>query len=139
MSKEKLTLAQQRSILLLKCDALMQELQREFKQLNDLISESQLTTLCAACGWHSGTFWQVVDEIRRLKAVEAKTRISVSLLNQQLTTTEANARLIAAAPELLQILQELKQSAYYWSEYDVPIGIVERINTAISKATGEAP
>jgi hypothetical protein len=71
--------------------------------------------------------------------VEAKTRISVSLLNQQLTTTEANARLIAAAPELLQILQELKQSAYYWSEYDVPIGIVERINTAISKATGEAP
>jgi hypothetical protein len=115
------------------------ELQREFKQLNDLISESQLTTLCAACGWHGGTFWQVVDEIRRLKAVEAKTRISVSLLNQQLTTTEANARLIAAAPELLQILQELKQSAYYWSEYDVPIGIVERINTAISKATGEAP
>lgn len=36
------------------------------------ISDSQLTTLCAACGWQGGTFWQVVDEIRRLKAVEAK-------------------------------------------------------------------
>lgn len=76
------------------------EQQREYKQLNDL-SESQLTTLCAACGWQGGTYWQVVDEIRRLKAVEAK----------------------AAAPELLQILQELRQCA---------------INTAISKATGES-
>lgn len=47
------------------------EQQREYKRVNDL-SESQLTTLCAACGWHGGTFWQVVDEIRRLKAVEAK-------------------------------------------------------------------
>jgi uncharacterized small protein (DUF1192 family) len=45
--------------------------QREYKRLNDL-SESQLTTLCAACGWHGGTYWQVVDEIRRLKAIEAK-------------------------------------------------------------------
>ena len=36
------------------------------------LSESQLTTLCAACGWQGGTFWQVVDEIRRLKAIEAK-------------------------------------------------------------------
>ena len=36
------------------------------------LSDSQLTTLCAACGWQGGTFWQVVDEIRRLKAIEAK-------------------------------------------------------------------
>ena len=36
------------------------------------ISDSQLVTLCAACGWQGGTYWQVVDEIRRLKAVEAK-------------------------------------------------------------------
>ena len=48
------------------------EQQREFKQLNNGLSESQLTTLCVACGWRGGTFWQVVDEIRRLKAVEAK-------------------------------------------------------------------
>jgi len=52
--------------------------------------------------------------------------------------TQANARLIAAAPDLLEVLQDLKESASYWGEYDVPIGIVDRINAAIAKATGEA-
>lgn len=49
---------------------------------------------------------------------------------------EADARLIAAAPELLAVLKELQESASYWSEYDVPLGIVERIKDAIAKATG---
>jgi len=51
---------------------------------------------------------------------------------------ESNARLIAAAPDLLAVLQDLQESAGYWSEYDVPIGIVDRINAAIAKATGGA-
>ena len=49
---------------------------------------------------------------------------------------KANARLIAAAPDLLAIVKELQESVSYWSEYDVPLGIVDRINTAIAKATG---
>ena len=48
----------------------------------------------------------------------------------------ANARLIAAAPTLLEVLQELEESSGYWSEYDVPLGIVERIRDAIALATG---
>jgi len=52
--------------------------------------------------------------------------------------TYADARLIAAAPDLLAVLQDLQESAGYWSEYDVPIGIVDRINAAIAKATGGA-
>jgi hypothetical protein len=51
---------------------------------------------------------------------------------------EANARLIAAAPDLLSVLKELQESAAYWSEYDVPLGIVERINAAVAKAEGGA-
>lgn len=51
---------------------------------------------------------------------------------------QANARLCAAAPHLLSVLQELEESADYWSEYDVPLGIVDRINAAISAATGLA-
>lgn len=50
---------------------------------------------------------------------------------------EANARLIAAAPDLLAVAIELEESAAYWSEYDVPIGIVDRIRAAIAKAMGE--
>lgn len=59
------------------------------------------------------------------------------ILRSETGINEANARLIAAAPELLTVLQELQESAAYWSEYDVPLGIVDRINAAIAKATGE--
>ena len=51
----------------------------------------------------------------------------------------ANARLIAAAPTLLEVLQELEESSSYWSEYDVPLGIVERIQAAIALATVATP
>ena len=51
----------------------------------------------------------------------------------------ANARLIAAAPTLLEVLQELEESSGYWSEYDVPLGIVERIQAAIALATVATP
>lgn len=45
--------------------------------------------------------------------------------------------LIAAAPDLLAVAMELEESAAYWSEYDVPIGIVDRIRAALAKAMGE--
>jgi uncharacterized ferritin-like protein (DUF455 family) len=67
------------------------EQQREYKRLNDL-SESQLTTLCAACGWHGGTYWQVVDEIRRLKANEAKASNTRDALQLAVARIEFNAR-----------------------------------------------
>lgn len=57
--------------------------------------------------------------------------------NEQGYPVEANARLIAAAPDLLAVCQELEQSAEYWSEYNVPLGIVDRIKAAIAKATGD--
>lgn len=50
---------------------------------------------------------------------------------------EANARLIAAAPAMLTMLRELRECAEYWSEYDVPLGIVERLDSVIKQAAGE--
>ena len=56
-------------------------------------------------------------------------------LNHQ--EVEQNARLIASAPAMLAMLQELRECAEYWSEYDVPVGIVERLDSVIKQATGE--
>ena len=55
----------------------------------------------------------------------------------QMTISKDDAALIAAAPEMLAVLEELRESASYWSEYDVPLGIVERIESAITKASGD--
>ena len=38
--------------------------------------------------------------------------------------------------ELLSICAELQESAEYWSEYDVPLGIVERLTVAIASVKG---
>lgn len=48
----------------------------------------------------------------------------------------ADIRLLVAAPDLLSVCKELAESAAYWSEYDVPLGIVDRLNAAIAKAEG---
>ncbi len=52
--------------------------------------------------------------------------------------TRSNARLIAAAPDLYTVVKELEESASYWSEYDVPLGIVDRIRKALAKAEGKS-
>ena len=51
----------------------------------------------------------------------------------------ANARLIAAAPDMLAVLKDLQESAAYWSELGLTLGIVDRINAVIDKATGGQP
>ena len=52
--------------------------------------------------------------------------------------SKANARLIVAAPDLYAVLSELEESSAYWSEYDVPLGIVDRIKGALKRARGES-
>ena len=49
----------------------------------------------------------------------------------------ANARLIAAAPDMYAVLRELAECSQYWSEYDVPLGIHDRIVAALAKARGQ--
>lgn len=49
----------------------------------------------------------------------------------------ANARLIAAAPELLELARELWTDVRHNSEEDEPFG--QRVRAVIVKATGETP
>ena len=37
------------------------------------------------------------------------------------------------AQQMYSVLKELQESASYWSEYDVPLGIVDRINDVLKK------
>ena len=46
----------------------------------------------------------------------------------------ANAQVLLAAPKLLAVCVELLESAAYWSEYDVPLGIVGRLRAAVELA-----
>ena len=45
--------------------------------------------------------------------------------------------LLKQRDELLSICEELRESAEYWSEYDVPLGIVERLTAAIASVKGQ--
>lgn len=53
------------------------------------------------------------------------------------TDRDANARLISAAPDMYAVLRELAECSQYWSEYDVPLGIHDRIAAALAKASGQ--
>ena len=44
-----------------------------------------------------------------------------------------NHKVYKFAPQMYSVLKELQESAYYWSEYDVPLGIVDRINDVLKQ------
>ena len=46
-----------------------------------------------------------------------------------------DAALISAAPDMYAVLRELAECSQYWSEYDVPLGIHDRIAAALAKAS----
>ena len=81
----------------------------------------------------------LVDEMERLANVLA---ITGGPATAQLCRTAAlRLRELSspAAPDLLAVVEELLESAEYWSEYDVPLGIVDRMKAAIDKAKEHTP
>ena len=46
-------------------------------------------------------------------------------------------KMAAFAPQMYSVLKELQESASYWSEYDVPLGIVDRINEVLEKVEND--
>ena len=68
----------------------------------------------------------------------AQVLIAMVEINTRRDEGRYNAHVLTAAPDLLAMCEELAECADYWSEYDVPIGIVERLRDVIAKAKGEA-
>ena len=52
------------------------------------------------------------------------------------STRRNRARLIAAAPDLLAVVEEILHSCDMWGQWDVPDGIVDRAKSAVAKAKG---
>ncbi len=50
----------------------------------------------------------------------------------------ANARLIAAAPEMLQLLQLFAEFARSGGDFGYPLGSLQELNEVIDKATGQS-
>jgi hypothetical protein len=67
--------------------------------------------------------------------VDAESGFIVASMSPHLDHKEATqlAKTFAAAPEMREVLIELLESAEYWSEYDVPLGIVDRMKEAVKK------
>ncbi len=55
-------------------------------------------------------------------------------VDQVAVCSKQDSALISAAPDMYAVLQELAECSEYWSEYDVPLGIHERIKAALTKA-----
>lgn len=58
-------------------------------------------------------------------------------VDQIAVCSKRDAALIAAAPDMYAVLKELAECSQYWSEYDVPLGIHDRIVAALAKAGGQ--
>lgn len=74
------------------------------------------------CGLH--------DPVKR----QAKIAASAEKYKQKWEANERKRRIELAAPELLEVLKEVNECSAYWSDYDVPIGLHDRIKAAIRKA-----
>lgn len=86
---------------------------------------------------HTEGPWEVTEDGTGVKSVTKDLVIFVEGAVASGCEAHANARLASAAPEMFDVLESLEESAEYWSEYDVPIGIVADIRAALEKARGE--
>jgi hypothetical protein len=80
------------------------------------------------------TYWAEADDA--IVSRHAYQRADAMLKERNKEDRDSSKEIQEAFSEMLAVLKDLAESAAYWGEYDVPIGIVDRINAAIKKAEG---
>lgn len=85
---------------------------------------------------------QLGDSIKRLCPADESGQSILTIVKEGHTNfaavfEDADARLIAAAPELLDALKACDEAMSYMSEYDIPLTLPDQVKAAIAKATGE--
>jgi len=81
---------------------------------------------------------EVSSELRRLHADLQNAYAQIESLQHAVSKAQneaaryANPMVIGQRDALAEVLRELDECAAYWSEYDVPLGIHERIKSALA-------
>lgn len=85
---------------------------------------------------HSPGPWRYELEDGRGSIYDANGRGLIGCNEDAVFFKPEDKALIAAAPDMLAMLEELRECAYCWCDYEVPVGIVERLDETIRKARG---
>ena len=73
----------------------------------------------------------VIEEVKELEQKYELAVLQANVYVQQLEWLEGQNQ------KMLEVLEELDECATYWSEYEVPIGIHDRIKLAITNPYGK--
>ena len=80
---------------------------------------------------------QVLDTLREVYGRDMPyNQTPCELIADLVPAQDDEAPLRAAATEALDVLTRLADSAAYWSDYDVPVGIVAEIDAAKARLAG---
>ena len=109
---------------------------------NDMFNEEQLAD-AEVRAQASGIILSREAFLRRLHVLADTEAHNDSLLPSEVDLSAHDAalraeaeRLRAAATEALAVLTRLADSAAYWSDYDVPVGIVADVDAAKARLAG---
>ena len=86
---------------------------------------------------HTPGPWHRDDEIEAISvnAADGGPIATVWAFDCGIKMAAYNAKLISAAPDMLEILAELQEAGVSYDDWNIPITMGDRINEAIRKAT----